>query len=60
MMTTPIFTYFKRNSDKLTLQGNKLSIDEESKKTFFGDIPLKFVEDVEYFEFFQLLFVPGM
>ena len=59
-INTPIYSYFKRRYDKITLQDNKVEFDKQDLKLFFGDLDLNFKENREYFEFIGLFFVPSI
>ena len=58
ILTTPIFSYFKRNGSKIDLDANKLTFKEEDIKMYFGISmdQYEFVYNIEYFEFINLFF----
>jgi len=59
-ISTPIYSYFLRRHEKIILKNDKIWIDEEDKKQFFGDYYLEFSQNIEYFEFLSLFFNPTL
>ena len=44
----------------MKLEGDKLVIDKEDFESYFGKEDFKFKLNIEYFEFLNLFFTPGL